>query len=752
MANTIISKWYYLFACITLSGVIAAAYIYIRMPLYKAESTVKVADSFGSGQASAGKAATEAQVIKSRRMLEKALNDLDFNVEYRTKRLMQIREVYSNSPIKVDYKAASQSFSSQSFNININENNYSLSYDAGSISVDRAGSYDKELDLGFVKLTISKTPYFNTRKTDGLTQYSFSISSEHAVAVNFENNNYIDVKQADGNANAVCISVVHPVAEKASRLANALAYYYGKNETENNRAYINANLDVINNQLASVSAELSQIESDITRFKSENKIIDIPQETQAGLQTLGQLQVQKVETNLQIAALDNLSDYLRNNRQVNNIAPEYGTVNDLIYTETLLKLNDKAKERQHAEETGADVTALDKEIDALKDNLAESIRNTRKKLAVKSEEINSAIASARASFTRLPETENELQQLNRNLYLNTKVYDHLIQKRAEAMVALPVIPLSTQIIDEAITPSSPFAPDPFRTAGYSIIIGIGAGLFFIALRTGLKSKVSNREELQRHTDIPFIANIENLGKKGEYISEPFNNLCTKMFLINQFAKTQIITVTSTQRGEGKTTVAHNLARALAQLDKRVLMIDMNSVNPALDNIFDVRSENSIADLYNGNLNVHDAISITSIPNVDLLKAGQLKSGINTFLTSAKTGVIIDDVKKSYDAVIFDTPEVSNYMDAIPLMKISDLNLYVVKANSTSQSLLSQASVIKNDYNINNMYFVLNAIKNASNYSGTAPTGNYRVLKARQQADNEVAFVPRMLKKAALWFY
>ena len=225
-----------------------------------------------------------------------------------------------------------------------------------------------------------------------------------------------------------------------------------------------------------------------------------------------------------------------------------------------------------------------------------------------------------------------------------------------------------------------------------------------------------------------------------------------MLLMNQFAKTQVITVTSTQSGEGKTTVAHNLARAMAQLDKRVLMVDMNSINPELNQVFDVRSENSIADVYHNNLDLHEAISITSIPNVDLLKAGELKSGINTFLTSEKTGVIIDEIKKHYDAVIFDTPEVSNYIDDSPLMKLSDLNLYVVKANATSQGLLKQATIIKKDYNIENMYFVLNAMTQNRNHSGYVPTGKYRVLKARQQASNTVAFVPRMLKKAALWFY
>ena len=180
----------------------------------------------------------------------------------------------------------------------------------------------------------------------------------------------------------------------------------------------------------------------------------------------------------------------------------------------------------------------------------------------------------------------------------------------------------------------------------------------------------------------------------------------------------MVTVTSTQQGEGKSTVARNLAKAFASLDKKVLLVDMSPVNPSLENMFDVRADQTMADVYQKNTNLHEAINITSIPNVDLLTAGQLQKGINTLLVSTKTGNIIDEIKKLYDIVLFDTPEVSNYMDAIPLMKTSDLNLYVVKANTTSQELISQAEMIRNDYQIDNMYFVLNAITENKNYAGT----------------------------------
>lgn len=746
------SKWYYIAGCLTLSLFVAAAYLYFIPALYKAEATVKVAEQ-NSQNNKVNKTATDAEVLKSRNMIEKAIAGSDLNVVYYSRHLMQTKEMFTNAPFKVRFKTDDATFVSQSFSIDLNdEQSYTIRYQADNASLTRQNNFGKELDLGFIKLVIEKSNYFAFRKANDNTSYAFTTYSAQALAQELRSKNYINVTPVGDNSGLVKVAVTYPNADKAAKLANAIAFNYGKNEMSNNEALVSANLSVINAQLDATGSDINKIQSDINAYKFENKIVDMPQETQAGLQTLGQLQVQKVDVDMQIAALDNMSNYLRSNRHVNNIAPEYGTVNDLIYTETLLKLNDKAKERQRASEAGANVVAIDKEIDALKENLAESIRNTRKKIAVKQEELAVAMTTARNTILALPEKQGELQQLERSLYLNQKIYDHLIEKRAEAMVAAPIIPATAYVVDAAVTPATPATPTITWVFAFAIGIGFASGLMLIAANSLLKNKISNRDELQQFTDIPFIANIENLGNKEQYIAEPFNNLCTRMLLMNQFAKTQVITVTSTQSGEGKTTVAHNLARAMAQLDKRVLMVDMNSINPELNQVFDVRTENSIADVYHNNLDLHEAISITAIPNVDLLKAGELKSGINTFLTSEKTGVIIDEVKKHYDAVIFDTPEVSNYMDAIPLMKLSDLNLYVVKANTTSQGLLKQASIIKKDYNIENMYFVLNAMTQNRNHSGHVPTGKYRVLKARQQAANTVAFVPRMLKKAALWFY
>ncbi len=739
----------FLFFCLCLGAIGAMLYQYYNPAIYQAQATIKTVDATSNNNSN--KADSDAEKIRSRKLLEKAVTNLDMNVEYTATRLLHKTELNGNSPIRVQYSIQEKGFYSQPFQINVtNDNQFTLLYNAGNIPMERSGGFDKEIDLGFITLIVSKTSAFDAAAFNGLDKYGFTIYSNAALAEKYSNKNF-NAQPVHDNSNVIKITYKDENPTRAYQLVNAVAHTYGTSESFNNDELVKANIQQINSQLAHVSDELDGAQKAITDYKMNNNIFDLPQQAGATLNTLGQLQVQKVDVDMQLAALDNMSEYLRENRHVNSISPEYGTINDLIYTETYLKLNDKAAERQQLKEQGADLTKVDKEIDALKDMLAESMRNTRKKLAVKQETIAGAIAVNKARMQSMPETESELQQLNRNVYLYTKLYDFLIQKRAEAMVAAPVVSAASYIIEDAVIPTTPISPSPVSIWVCALASAFALGISYLFVRSKTKSKISNREELQRVTSIPFIANIENTGRMG-YMQEPYMNLCTKILLMSQKQEIKMVTVTSTQQGEGKSTVAQNLARSFASLDKKVLLVDMNPVNPTLETAFDVKVENTMSDIYQNKTHLHEAINITAIPNVDLLTAGQLQKGINTLLVSTKTGNIIDEIKKLYDIVLFDTPEVSNYMDAIPLMKSSDLNLYVVKANTTSQELISQAEMIKNDYQIDNMFFVLNAMTENKNYAGAETTGRFRVLKGQQQAEAEIRLVPRMLKKAALWFY
>ncbi|KXK47448.1 MAG: capsular polysaccharide biosynthesis protein [Bacteroidetes bacterium OLB10] len=732
----------FLIFCLAAGSLGAGAYLYFTPKEYESKALLKpISESSDNMYA-------EAAVIQSPATIRHAIHGKGLNTEYYRNRLFKTQELFTETPVKVSFQQKDDSFSKQAFGITFeNDKTYLLNYEYNYSAVQKRGNYDEPLDLNFAEVTISKTPYMNTVQPHD--NYSFIIYSDNALAQKIAEGKLLSKPVRSDNLVEISYRNENPV--KAYRVVHALSNGYGQNGTVMNEEKMQANVSLINQQLARVSQDLDDAQQQLSKFQAENNAFEIPQQAGAALQTVSQLQIQKVEADMQLAALDNLSDYLRKNRNVNTISPEYGTINDIVYTETYLKLNDKVAERQQLKEQGADVSHVDREINSLKDMLAESIRNTRKKLVIKQETLADAIVNAKLRMQNLPEAESKMQQLSRNIYLYNKLYDFLIEKRAEAMVTAPAIPASSYLVNDASMPLAPISPNPVKVWLVALALSLAAGMSYISLKPYFRTKISNRKDLQQHCNIPFLATIENSGHRNE-LSESFMNLCTKVLMLGNSQPVKMITVTSIKAEEGKTTISQNLAKTLGSLGKKVLLVDMNPVNPTLRNNLSSENEHTMAEVYAEEKNLHQAVQITPDANVDLLTAGYLPHGINTLLVSDKTGNILAEIKSLYDFVIFDTPETSNYMDAVPLMKTSDLSFYVLKANESSLEQLEQASVIKQDYSIENLYIIINATQKIENFSGLQTTGQYRVLKNREQADAEIKFIPRVMKKAALWFY
>lgn len=727
--------------CLLAGSVGASAYLFLIPKVYESQAILKNIDPDKQSTSIA------AEMIRSPKTIEQSVKGMGLNVEYFVTKNFQTSECFDNKPVKISYNLKDESFSQQCFSLQHDgEKTYILEYEDQAGHQQKRGSYNEMLDLGSLAVTIEKTPYLNL--LDDKDEVSFTIYSDRSLANKIAEQN-LTCTIEDGGVIKLNSQSTNPA--KAYRIASAVSKGYGNAGQKANESHSIANVQLINNQLDRVSQELDNAQRELSYFQSANNAYEMPQQAGAVLNTVSQLQIQKVEADMQIAALDNLSDYMRKNRNVNTISPEYGTITDIIYTETYLKLNDKVAERQQLLEQGADLSKVDKEISSLKEMLAESIRNTRKKLTIRQETLVAAIVSAKDRIQNLPQTEEKLQQLNRSIYLYTKLYDFLIQKRAEAMVEAPVLPPSSYILNEAKMPTSPIGPNPAKVWSLALLASLLFGALITAVKPLLKIKIRNRKDLQKFTDIPFIANIEAGGKKHDF-SESFMTLCTKILMLGNKQSVQMITITSAKAGEGKTTIAQNLAMAIGRLGKKALLIDMNPINPSLKNTLGNEEESSFAQVIEDNKNLHQAVQITNYENVDLLSAGYLAHGVNTLLINDKTGNILADMKTLYDYVIFDTPETSNYMDAVPLMKMSDLNMFVVKANSATFDQLEYASQMKKDFQVENLFMIINGMTDTMNHSGMQTSGKVKQIRRREQAEAEIRLMPRIMKKAALWFY
>ena len=128
---------------------------------------------------------------------------------------------------------------------------------------------------------------------------------------------------------------------------------------------------------------------------------------------------------MQLAELENMSEYLRRNKQLNLSGPDLGSITDPLFIESVSKLNNKYRERETltAKYTNEDnhISNLDKDIAQLKAYLVESINNTRKKLLIRQDEVYASMDEEKSTFKDVPEKESTLNELNRNFFLYEKV-------------------------------------------------------------------------------------------------------------------------------------------------------------------------------------------------------------------------------------------------------------------------------------------------------------------------------------------
>jgi capsular exopolysaccharide synthesis family protein len=738
-------RWYLIVICILLSGIAATRYLYMATSQYQASATLRIEDAqdgmSGSNLyrdfdvfKSNPKVQTEVEVLKSRSLFEKALDRLDFHVEYYRQGELKQEEVYHTAPFLVDYSITDSSFNTLNCNLKfIDGNKFSIRYERLGNTVEKQGVFGTQICDGGVCITVKKDEeqlrYHPQLKQEN---WSFIVYSRDALTSKLMNDQYL-VKAADAEVNIVKLYYTHAIPEKASKMVNAISTAYIDQGIEDKKSLASSTVDFINQQIAIVGKELDDARDAIKTYRIQNQIVNIAQETDATYKTLGELTLQKLDVSMQLNVLENMSDYLRKNREVKFSGPEYGTVIDQLFTESVAKHNAKIREREelikkYTAENDR-VKNIDAEITQQKAYLIESVNNTRRKLLSKEDDLYAAIDDQRASFIGMPEKESTLQELNRNYYLFEKVYNFLIEKRTEAIITQQVNVSFNRILETALIPEMAVMPRKNVVWGLALMLGLILGVMLAYFRHYTLPSVNTPEDLMVDSSIPVIGQIQKF-KVNESSYKAFNTLTARIFMNQSSQSSMVITVTSTRKGEGKSFVATQLARTLAAQDKKVILLDLNSYDPKVASNFDVRNGCGMKDIYTQQCSLQDAIQITSIPNLDVITSGETEDMVEHLIATNRTKDIISELRTQYDAVIIDTPEVGEYIEAIPFMKWSDLNLYVVRAESGKNELVENAEMVKEEYRLQEVYYVLNAMKEKRNHTGFSKPAKVKSINGR----------------------
>ncbi|HKF47510.1 MAG TPA: polysaccharide biosynthesis tyrosine autokinase [Terracidiphilus sp.] len=306
--------------------------------------------------------------------------------------------------------------------------------------------------------------------------------------------------------------------------------------------------------------------------------------------------------------------------------------------------------------------------------------------------------------------------LKRDLDNNRQLYDEMLQHSNEAAVASGMQASNVRVIDRAVAPKRPYNPNlPLNTALGAIGSGFLA-LLWIAFRGKADRSIREPGEASLYLDAPELGAIpiaepapgarkvisgrrENEGcvalaaAPGSPVTESFRYTAASLLYSTDGSRPQVIAVTSANPGEGKTTIATNLALSFAEAGRRVLLVDADLRRPRIHQIFGVRNSGGLSALLESAKPVEgtrDRIMSTAYPNLSILPAGVAPENVFPLFWSPRALEFVAAAREQFDMVVIDTPPALGLPDARAIARLADGVVLVVRSGSTQRDDVTSA--------------------------------------------------------------
>ncbi len=311
--------------------------------------------------------------------------------------------------------------------------------------------------------------------------------------------------------------------------------------------------------------------------------------------------------------------------------------------------------------------------------------------------LSEVLAKYEDQFSKLPTQSIEFAKLERNRKATEKLYLILEEKYQEAKINERIKLGTVLIIAPGILATKPSKPNKMLIIFLGVVFGLALSVGYAFARNYFDHSVKSPDEIENKgisvlSWIPAIEEVRSQDQKIEFIvanrpkspsSEAFKALRTRI----QYAKLEevpirTILLTSSVPGEGKTTISVNLAGSLAQMDKKVLLIDCDLRKPRIHNVFEIDRYPGLSDYLFSNASLEEIIRKTKFENLDIVPSGTIPPNPSELLGSKQMKEFLEKMKKQYDFIIIDSPPYISVTDAEILFRITDGTILVLRANKT----------------------------------------------------------------------
>lgn len=722
-------RWKMFLASVVGCLLIAVLYVHYATPEYKVTSTVVIKDE-KKGQVGADITAfqdlgimasnenleNELEVLKSKSLFDRMVDELNLHFSYYTKNWLKQTEIYKQTPV---YVTAEQVVQDATFEIDRRDDG-SLYFYSEEPEFEQTIQLDSLMETPWGKLTFTANQF-------GQPLYPVTVQMNRLVGIPKE----LSIGAINKTSSVVELSYVTPCPEKGMDMINTLIALYNQQAIDE-KNYVAVNTTkFIDERLGVISGELGTAERNVEDYKISRGLTDIEAEGKLFLSTSTSYDQQITTTEIQLTTLRSIKQFLINPANEGSVVPSNVGLTDPTILELIGRYNEEVlkKGRETTGMTGANpiVKEYNTRIATLKSNLLSGIGIAENGIQTALRELRAKESSYSGRAIQLSTQERESRELYRQKEIKESLFIYLLQKREETGLSRALATPNAKIVDAATIPETPVAPRKMIILAAALLLGFFLPLIYLFVADMFDVKLRTKEQLIQSVKAPFLGDIPE-GKPGDNlpvlklrsgVAERFRLIASnlKFLAVNQPGE-KVIMVTSTTSGEGKSFVSRNLALSLATTGKKTLLIDLDMRRSQMEDVIDVTPEKGVAiylsepqtkigEIIDRSHKLHD--------NLDIIPTRIFPPNPAELLDSSRLAQLFAELKDRYDYVILDMAPVGLVSDVFSVNQFVTATIYVTRENYTHRAALAEIQDLYQHSKLNNLAVVLNGIDQSNSY-------------------------------------
>jgi tyrosine-protein kinase Etk/Wzc len=680
-------------------AVFGVAYALLKTPIYQANALIQVEDKQGglpgmenlSGLLeSPSNAETEIQLIKSRRVLGKVVDNLNLDIVVTPNYFPVVGEAiarrFSGEPGEVAAPLLGTEYAWGGETLSVTRMETSGRADSFILKVTDSGwellDEDRQLLLeGQVNERAENTHYalmVTELSARPGTLFHITKRSDYGAVNQLQKD--ISASEKGKGSGIIALTYEHRDPKMAKQVLDEVGKNYVRQNVERSSAEAAQSLDFLRSKLPSVKKDLEEAEKKLNEYQVSAESIDITAEGTTLLEQIVELETRISELEIQRAEIE---------QRFQPTHPRY-----------------KAWASQMAE---------------LKQRRAELDRR----------------------IGDLPATQQELVRLRRDVEVGNEIYLQMLSNIQQLDIARAGTVGNVRVVDEAaVNTAEPVKPKRSLIVMVAILLGGMVGVGMVLLRAAFNRGVENPEVIERlglpvYASIPLSDTQSELMKEknraklrnkdrtsgllaianpADLAIESLRSLRTSLHFGMMDASNNVLMISGPSPGVGKTFVSVNLAAVMAKAEQRVLLVDADMRRGFSHDVFRVRNESGLSDLLAGKASLEDVIQSSDLDNLHFLSRGTIPPNPSELLMGKRFDEFMAEVASNYDLVIIDTPPILAVTDAAVVGKHAGTTMLVSRfgMNSAKEIELTKRRFEQNGIDVKGVIF--NAVvKKASAY-------------------------------------